>query len=360
MTSSKPHILQGWKSIAAHVERDVSTVKRWEKYRGLPVRRVPGEGRANVYAHVSELSQWLDGHTPTASETHEAVSAMGGDIAGVARSLDADTLPEEPLPRRQLRLRTLGLFGSVASFCLIAVVLIFWTVHHRAQHPLLSTSPHTFTPRASAVPGVDELCRNATYLYEQRSPDTMRLALQTFEQAAAKDPKDALAWSGIANSYTLLHEYGLITFEEAYPHIEFATRRAISLDPTLGDPHAVMGFVKFFWMLDIPTAEHEFKTALQIDPASAMAHSWYGFALTYEGRFPEAIHELATAQSLQPESTAIMANRAFALGLSGHRDEAVALLQQVGYNKDNAAVLHHSRHTFLAGAAKHSAVFGRI
>ena len=51
--------IQGWKEIAAYLARDERTVKRWEKQRGLPVRRIPGSGRANVYILLSELDAWL-------------------------------------------------------------------------------------------------------------------------------------------------------------------------------------------------------------------------------------------------------------------------------------------------------------
>lgn len=51
--------LRGWKEIAAFLNVDERTVKRWEQGRGLPVRRVPGEARAPVFAYRDELSAWL-------------------------------------------------------------------------------------------------------------------------------------------------------------------------------------------------------------------------------------------------------------------------------------------------------------
>ena len=34
--------LDSWKAIAAYLGRDMSTVIRWEKEKGLPVHRLPG------------------------------------------------------------------------------------------------------------------------------------------------------------------------------------------------------------------------------------------------------------------------------------------------------------------------------
>ena len=64
MNQVRKDILNGWKEIGGYVGRDVRTVERWEKLRGLPVRRVPGAGRATVYALISELDEWLANSKP--------------------------------------------------------------------------------------------------------------------------------------------------------------------------------------------------------------------------------------------------------------------------------------------------------
>lgn len=61
-------VLDSWKAIAAHLERDVSTVQRWEHARGLPVHRLPGGKKGGVYALTSELDTWRNAGRP-AEET---------------------------------------------------------------------------------------------------------------------------------------------------------------------------------------------------------------------------------------------------------------------------------------------------
>ena len=46
-------VLESWKEIAVHLRRDVSTVRRWEKYERLPVRRHHHLSRASVYAYAA-------------------------------------------------------------------------------------------------------------------------------------------------------------------------------------------------------------------------------------------------------------------------------------------------------------------
>src|SRR5215469_1748862 len=51
--------LDSWKEIAAYFGRDERTVKRWEKERGLPIRRLPG-ARGGVYAFTDDLACWME------------------------------------------------------------------------------------------------------------------------------------------------------------------------------------------------------------------------------------------------------------------------------------------------------------
>jgi Tol biopolymer transport system component len=53
--------LDSWKDISAYLGRDVSTVIRWEKEKGLPIRRIPGGQRQSVFAYKEELDAWLAG-----------------------------------------------------------------------------------------------------------------------------------------------------------------------------------------------------------------------------------------------------------------------------------------------------------
>jgi TolB-like protein len=59
MRSGETDRLESWKDVAAYLKRDVSTVQRWEKNEGLPVRRHQHEKLASIYAFKSEIDAWL-------------------------------------------------------------------------------------------------------------------------------------------------------------------------------------------------------------------------------------------------------------------------------------------------------------
>jgi Tfp pilus assembly protein PilF len=300
MISGK-HMLQGWKEIADYVARDERTVRRWEKQRSLPVRRMPGKGRANVYVLVSDLDEWLSHAPPTSAQ-----------------------LPTASLDPSQLRWLLM-----TAGMLLLGIAAILVTVRlHRKLAPDISQTP--VHPRyVSKVPGVDDLTLRGIYLYEKRTPDSLARAEQTLQQALAKDPADAPAWSALAITHLLVREYGSMPDAVAFPKARDEAQKALALDPNFPDAHASLAFVLYFWDEHPAAAEQEFRTALRLNPNSALAHQWYGSVLTHEGRFAEALQQLDTAQRLEPNSTAILASRAYALGLAGHRDQAIDMLNAI-------------------------------
>jgi hypothetical protein len=60
--------LDSWKAIADYLQRDLATVRRWEKSLGLPVHRVGGIGRS-VFADPAEIDAWLKQARPVLPAT---------------------------------------------------------------------------------------------------------------------------------------------------------------------------------------------------------------------------------------------------------------------------------------------------
>ena len=86
--SEKP--LQSWKEIAAYLDRDESTARRWERLEGLPVRRHRTGARGSVYAYPSELDAWRAARRPKTDEADQRQSwrrlipALAGSLALLA------------------------------------------------------------------------------------------------------------------------------------------------------------------------------------------------------------------------------------------------------------------------------------
>ncbi len=61
---AKRRRLESWKEIAAYLGRDVTTVRRWEKREGLPVRRLHHSKLGSVYAYTTEVDAWRNERAP--------------------------------------------------------------------------------------------------------------------------------------------------------------------------------------------------------------------------------------------------------------------------------------------------------
>jgi TolB-like protein/Flp pilus assembly protein TadD len=70
--------LDSWKEIAAYLNRDVTTVQRWEKREGMPVHRHVHDKRGSVYAMGSELDAWLQSRKPPSIEEEKEQKSDAG------------------------------------------------------------------------------------------------------------------------------------------------------------------------------------------------------------------------------------------------------------------------------------------
>jgi tetratricopeptide (TPR) repeat protein len=100
-------------------------------------------------------------------------------------------------------------------------------------------------------------------------------------------------------------------WQDQVPRGEFISRskaaatKALEINETLAEPHATLGFVKFWYDWDFAGAESEFRRAIELDPDYATAHHWYGESLGLMGRFDDGFKELRLAQQIDPLSPII-------------------------------------------------------
>jgi TolB-like protein/DNA-binding winged helix-turn-helix (wHTH) protein/Tfp pilus assembly protein PilF len=183
--------------------------------------------------------------------------------------------------------------------------------------------------RARAVnPEAYDLYLRGRYVWNERNVEGFQKAVEYFHHAIEKDSNFALAYSGLADSYTLLALYG----EGAAKMTEAksAAEKALRLDDTLAEAHTSLAAVKILQDFDWQGAEREFHRALELNPNFAQAHHWYGnLLLGPEGRHDEAIAELQRAHELDPLSLIIQADTGFAYYLAGRYDLALQAYQKV-------------------------------
>src|SRR6516164_1943057 len=169
-----------------------------------------------------------------------------------------------------------------------------------------------------------ELYLKGRLLWGKRGGENIQQAVGFYEQAIARDPNYALAYSGLAEAYVLLPQYTATAPREAYPKAKAAALKALQFDDKLAEAHTALASL-IASDLGIAASISEFKRAIALNPNYATAHHWYGYGpLRAIGRFDEAIAEGKRAVELDPLSPIMNANLAETL-LDAHRnDEAMA------------------------------------
>jgi tetratricopeptide (TPR) repeat protein len=168
----------------------------------------------------------------------------------------------------------------------------------------------------------------------------LRRGIEGFQQAVAVDPRFAAAYSGLADSYSVLGYLSYLSPAEAFPQARRHATKALELDASLAEAHASLGFVKLYFDWDWPGAEVAFHRAIALDPNHATSHQWYSVYLLTAGRFAEALQEIQRAQARDPLSLPINTDLGFCYYYTGRYDEAVKQLSLVLGMNPNFAPAH--------------------
>ncbi len=179
------------------------------------------------------------------------------------------------------------------------------------------------------VPGNEayDLYLRARSLWNLGTPVDLKKAIELFQQAIALDPLFAQAYSGIADCYNALGYGSHLAPKEAAPKAKDAAMKALELDSTLAEPHASLGFYKFYFEWDWAAAEDEFRTALALNPNYELGYKWYGYYLTAMKRYDEANIILKKAGELDPLSVPIGTDMGFGMYYKGDYDGAINKLR---------------------------------
>jgi TolB-like protein/Tfp pilus assembly protein PilF len=164
------------------------------------------------------------------------------------------------------------------------------------------------------------------YFWNKRTEEGFQKAIGHFEQAIAKDPGYALAYTGLADCYETLGIYGGLPPGETAHRAKAAANRALEIDDRLAEPHTSLAFANLLFDWDWAAAEREFKQALDLNPNYVTGHHWYGLFLALMGRFDEAFAQMRNALVLDPLSLVLNSHVGWFLYYARRYDEAISQL----------------------------------
>jgi eukaryotic-like serine/threonine-protein kinase len=154
--------------------------------------------------------------------------------------------------------------------------------------------------RTAVDPAAHVAYLQGLFLWNRFTGETVKQAIQRYQEALAIDPNYAAAYAGLADSYIMLANHHILPPREGYSLGRKAAERGLSLDESLAELHTSLGWIHRLFDWDWAAAERECLRAVQLNPGYGFGHSRYALLLSGMGRHEEAIAEAQRAHELDP------------------------------------------------------------
>jgi DNA-binding SARP family transcriptional activator len=166
------------------------------------------------------------------------------------------------------------------------------------------------------------LCLQGRHAWSRRSPRDLEQAQSLFRRSIALDPAYAQAWSGLADTLTVLPLFSRADPDTSRRAAREAARRAVELDEGSAEAHAALARSlesERRW----DAAGRAFRRALELNPNYATARHWYANHLLRLGEPERGLLEIERATRLDPLSPSVWTGHAFILYLLRRYDRAI-------------------------------------
>src|SRR5438132_1933972 len=272
---------------------------------------------------------------PTSSVT--AYNKMGQDPLAAGRQLQVDALLDGYIQRSQDRVRVTarllrtadgkslwsGQFNEPFTDIFTVEDSISRQIVEALHLSLTRDEQRRVTKHSTENIEAYELYLKGSYFQDKRTPDGVAKSIGYFQEATVKDPRYALAFAALANSYSMQALRFDMPAKDSYQKATAAAMRALEVDETSAEAHSALANVKSWYEWDWPGAEREFKRAIELSANDPTANQGYANYLMVVGRAQEAVSESARAQRLAPLSTTADVQAARILLFTGEYDAAI-------------------------------------
>jgi TolB-like protein len=198
------------------------------------------------------------------------------------------------------------------------------TIVQKLQLKLTGNNDRGVTKRYTDNNEAYQLWMKGRYHFAKRTKEDLHKSIEIFEEAVKLDPKFALSYVGMAESWTVIPSFPYGSPADCVPKAKAAVAKALELDPDLPEAHTVSAMIAATYDWDWAKAEAGFKRALELDPNLSITHYRYAWTfLSPMGRHDEAVAEMRIAMEKEPLYLIQGANFAGVLMYARRFDEAV-------------------------------------
>ncbi|MBA3639205.1 MAG: winged helix-turn-helix domain-containing protein [Acidobacteria bacterium] len=169
----------------------------------------------------------------------------------------------------------------------------------------------------------------------QRTPEAMQHAIDSFQRATVADPTYSLGWANLAMAYGTSPINSDVDPRRVSPAARESAVRAVAANPDVAEAQHALGHVNWAFEWDWPTAEAAFRRAIELDPSYSLVHLILAHLLSQTGRHAEAepfMRRALELDPLNPLSYALSSQVAFQArdyaGALQHANRGIALDQE--------------------------------
>jgi eukaryotic-like serine/threonine-protein kinase len=260
------------------------------------------------------------------------------DIAQIAKELEVDavmsgrvsqrgddlTISVELVDARTKKLIWAEQYDRKMSDLLATQREIATAIAQKLELKLSGNDAKGITKRYTDNNDAYQLYLRGRYSFAKRTKDEMLRAIEYFRQAIKLDPKFALAYARIAETYGSMPAYPYLSPKEAFPQAKAAAQQALEIDPTLAEAHTFLAYSLVIYDWNWTEAERSFKRAIELNPNNSDAHFRYGQVyLAPTGRVDEAVAEIKRGLDLEPLDVNMGATLAWTYFVAGQNDKAL-------------------------------------
>jgi eukaryotic-like serine/threonine-protein kinase len=263
------------------------------------------------------------------------------DIHEIGRQLKVEALLEGSVRRAGKRLRITAQLVSVADGYhlwserydreitdifeiqdeIVAAII-------KTLEPTLAGQQQALTRRHSENLQAYELYLKGRRLWDQRAESSLRAGLECFRAAIELDSEYALAYAGVADSFSILTAYGYMSVAEGKHRVEAAVRKSLELGPMLAEPHFSMALSATIFARDSGPAERHYLKALEIQPTSSSTLAYFSLFLATRHRFDEVPAMVSKAIEADPLSPFVRGLTGISLQCARMHDRAMEHARQ--------------------------------
>ena len=172
--------------------------------------------------------------------------------------------------------------------------------------------------------------------YNRENKEGYNLSIDYYERAISKDPSFALAYAGLALSYSGLAFHGMLPSRDAGVKAKMYAGKALMFDDSLAEAHHAMGSIvrNFDW--DLNSAEKEFERAVELNPSLADAHTSLATLSMFRRKIERSIEQVNRALELDPLSPRTLGAAGTVYLYVGREEDAIEkFVKALAIDEDN-------------------------